>query len=595
MYFYTELRLYMQVCRYVCCFVVCVFFLGTEAQTQSWQQKEAQTAQYWTDSAKRALHYQRLRTQAKPEQDCQNGIPVCQQTYTQRISYQGFGQRQEVPTSSCLKVRERNSVWYVINVQTSGTLAFQIEPVDREDDYDFAVYDITNRTCADIPTRRAPEVRCNFSVTPGRTGLSSAGSSASESASGNNQSTPLPVTAGQVYVLVIDNFSETQNGYTIDFGYGTASLFDTIAPLLKAVRQPCLSRTMFVQCNEPVRCSSIARDGSDFVIQGPGGTNVRVISAEGEDCGNYTARIKLTLSEPLQLSGNYTLRVVRGTDGNRLLDNCNLEMPENSLDFVNELPTVKLIVSPLEVCEGQEVTANALIENGGPWDWPLIWNNNQSLGAGPNVFRPTTSGVIRVMIDNPDGCMPSADSTFVTVYPLPELTFSSIPTLPAEFLAAEKPYLSVSVFPDSTVVKTVIDFGGDTVAEATTATHQFRNPGDYVVSVTTTNAQGCVRRAEIGVLRILRGRAFMPTAFTPNQDGQNDGLVPQITGYDKYQLQIFDRWGNLIFDNEFRPNKYWNGAYFRDIYGESVYSYRLRLFYLGEEEKPLDGTITLIR
>ena len=50
-----------------------------------------------------------------PEQDCDNAIPVCQQSYTQTTSYTGDGTIQEV-NGTCLSTQETNSVWYVFTV-----------------------------------------------------------------------------------------------------------------------------------------------------------------------------------------------------------------------------------------------------------------------------------------------------------------------------------------------------------------------------------------------------------------------------------------------------------------------------------------------
>ena len=100
-----------------------------------------------------------------PEQDCDNAIPVCQQSYTQSNSYTGSGSTQEV-SGTCLSTQETNSVWYTFTVQNSGTFTFMLNTAN---DYDFALYDITTIGCAGVPA--ATPVRCNFSATYGNTGL----------------------------------------------------------------------------------------------------------------------------------------------------------------------------------------------------------------------------------------------------------------------------------------------------------------------------------------------------------------------------------------------------------------------------------------
>ena len=44
---------------------------------------------------------------------------------------------------------------------------------------------------------------------------------------------------------------------------------------------------------------------------------------------------------------------------------------------------------------------------------------------------------------------------------------------------------------------------------------------------------------------------YVPTAFTPNQDALNEVWKPVITGVqriDQYHLQVFSRWGQLVFE-----------------------------------------------
>ena len=80
-----------------------------------------------------------------PEQDCNSAIPVCQNVYTTSTSYSGSGANDEIPSNSCLGSNEKNSVWYTFNTSSSGNLAFNINPNSSNDDYDFALYDITGR------------------------------------------------------------------------------------------------------------------------------------------------------------------------------------------------------------------------------------------------------------------------------------------------------------------------------------------------------------------------------------------------------------------------------------------------------------------
>ncbi|MBK6397303.1 MAG: hypothetical protein IPF75_03300 [Bacteroidetes bacterium] len=153
-------------------------------------------------------------------QDCPNAIPICQNVYSTAVSYSGEGNiLDEIdPFNSCLASGELNDVWYTFTVQASGNLNFTVTPNNLTEDYDWAVYNLTNASCADIATDPSLSVSCNYSSTPGTTGPTGGGTTNSVGASGNPYNLVVPVTAGQTYVVNISNFSTTQNGYSIEFG-----------------------------------------------------------------------------------------------------------------------------------------------------------------------------------------------------------------------------------------------------------------------------------------------------------------------------------------------------------------------------------------
>jgi len=51
---------------------------------------------------------------------------------------------------------------------------------------------------------------------------------------------------------------------------------------------------------------------------------------------------------------------------------------------------------------------------------------------------------------------------------------------------------------------------------------------------------------------------YVPNSFTPNADGLNDVFQPKGFGVVKYELNIFDRWGERVFPyNHFRRRMGW--------------------------------------
>lgn len=87
---------------------------------------------------------------------------------------------------------------------------------------------------------------------------------------------------------------------------------------------------------------------------------------------------------------------------------------------------------------------------------------------------------------------------------------------------------------------------------------------------------------------------FVPNAFTPNGDGLNDFFTSFGEFEQDFELQIYDRWGKLIFQS-FAQNPGWDGTFKGQPVSEGVYVYRLRVKGYDGVELRRDGSITLYR
>ncbi|MFZ8835943.1 MAG: gliding motility-associated C-terminal domain-containing protein [Flavobacteriales bacterium] len=91
--------------------------------------------------------------------------------------------------------------------------------------------------------------------------------------------------------------------------------------------------------------------------------------------------------------------------------------------------------------------------------------------------------------------------------------------------------------------------------------------------------------------------AYAPNAFTPDHDGNNDAWRMVVSeSVSQFELQIFDRWGNLVFES-MDPEEYWLG----DVLGGShfandgIYHFHATLRDDAYHSKTLSGHILLIR
>lgn len=71
---------------------------------------------------------------------------------------------------------------------------------------------------------------------------------------------------------------------------------------------------------------------------------------------------------------------------------------------------------------------------------------------------------------------------------------------------------------------------------------------DQQYTLTVTTAEGCEDTDEI-LIEVFKGSAvYVPTGFTPNNDGLNDRLKPYYIGIQKLEyFTVFNRWGEVVF------------------------------------------------
>ena len=241
--------------------------------------------------------------QVPTDQDCLGAIPVCSSIYTTPSSTFGSGNYpNEDGPLTCLVPGEQNSLWFIFTVIQSGDLAFTTNPVTFGADYDWALYNITNASCADIQTNGSLQVSCNSSQW-GVTGISAAGVGNWNGPGFTNAfNYLLPVNAGETYVLNMNNWSSSLGGYTLNFGASTAVIFDSVPPSIDTVLPViCNATQLTFSFSEKILCNTV--QDADFALTGPGGPYL-ISGVTGASCSlggsqeiTFTANVSPAITE----------------------------------------------------------------------------------------------------------------------------------------------------------------------------------------------------------------------------------------------------------------------------------------------------------
>lgn len=193
---------------------------------------------------------------------------------------------------------------------------------------------------------------------------------------------------------------------------------------------------------------------------------------------------------------------------------------------------------------------------------------------------------------------------YIEVYPQAIAFFTAFPQ---EVTVPDNP---VNFFNLSTNADTYWwDLGDGTTTTEESPQHYYQEVGEYPVYLIANNEYNCpdTFRLEEPIIAEGGGEIVFPNAFTPAPDGSNGGyydltennynndiFFPIQYGVDDYQLLVFNRWGELIFEST-EVNRGWDGTYMGEPCQQDVYVWKVRAKFTDGREIQRAGDVTLIR
>ncbi len=200
-------------------------------------------------------------------------------------------------------------------------------------------------------------------------------------------------------------------------------------------------------------------------------------------------------------------------------------------------------------------------------------------------------------ISTSSGCIDSAFQTPVlSIIPTPNADFYFTPSEPT-ISNPEVQFTNLSVRADSYDW----NFGNDSYSTELNPTHTYPEyTKSYSVTLTAYNNSDKICSDEERKIITIQDEIlfFIPNTFTPDGSGINDQFTPHfISGLDIYnfRLQIFNRWGEIVFESR-DPAVGWDGNYAGDVIKGDVYLWKIDF-----EDSMLDkvhthtGTVTVLR
>jgi gliding motility-associated-like protein len=360
---------------------------------------------------------------------------------------------------------------------------------------------------------------------------------------------------------------------------------DSMAPL------KCSPQQLKLIFRKPMLCSSIASDGSDFSING---TYAVAISAVSGSCSNGTTKeITLTLSNPLQKKGNFTLVLQKGSDGNTLLDECVQETPAGSFLSFSVKDTVNANFSytinytcALDVVNYFHPGNNEV--NTWKWDLDGSVSTVQNPKANYQDFHPKN---ISLIVSN-GFCSDTLKQTIVPENFL-EADFTVIPdNCPIELI-------KFTTLAKGKIVSHNWSFGDGGFSQEESPQYAYQQPmreTDFQVRYVVTDSYGCEKAITKPMKIYSSCTVFVPNAFTPNGDGLNDFFkIMNGVKTARFTLKIFNRWGQPFYETK-NWKQGWDGYYKGQLQATGTFVWMIQ--YTDVRSGKLierKGTVTLIR
>jgi gliding motility-associated-like protein len=259
-------------------------------------------------------------------------------------------------------------------------------------------------------------------------------------------------------------------------------------------------------------------------------------------------------------------------------------------DCEDAYDTIRLVTTPLPVlaitpespaiCRDSVVTITAT--GAAEYFWQEIGGSSEILENNPVSMSPVESTEFYLTGIDTRGCIDSIRFS-VDVYPTPLVDLGD----------------SVFLFSCEPVQ---LDAGGGDGSEYYIWSNGYRTrsitvyeTGNYSVIV---GNPGC-EVSDSGYISLCNGRIYMPSAFTPNEDGINETFKPITADPSvEFHMTIFDRWGQMIFET-YDIHEGWDGNFNGEACPAGNYVWRIDYQGQGTSspgKKGSDvGTVMLVR
>ena len=371
--------------------------------------------------------------------------------------------------------------------------------------------------------------------------------------------------AGETFLSMIRSFPTNSPIGTYAFRLAVAEAGNLGTPQCRIVSTPLTVKIVAPPTTTAINNGPIC-SGSSLLLTATGGSTYQW-TGPGGFTGNGSP-LSVNNIQQLQQGKYYVL--VQNDQGCQNLD--------STIVVVNQAPVATTTFSTTQICPGDSVVFSAA--GGSAYEWQPAEGLSSTIIPSPHA-SPSNDVQYKVIVSNSIGC---TDTAYIDVNVIEPPHADAGPD--RSMLENEPITLEATITGDNFTYY----WSASPYINNTSLLQPQVNPPVDTKFILNVNS-GCGSSTDTVKVFVYKD-IFVPSAFSPNDDGTNDSwYIPALNAFKEYELTVFDRYGEKVFSLK-NENRRWDGTFNKKRLPVGAYVY---LLVIKRYINPYKGTVMIIR
>ena len=266
---------------------------------------------------------------------------------------------------------------------------------------------------------------------------------------------------------------------------------------------------------------------------------------------------------------------------------CGTDTATISIPLINPNPTATFTITGDTLCEKKPLFFSSTTTGVSNWNWNFGNGTGNNIPPFSKSYSAAGNYTISLITQTAAGCGSLPATQTITIHPLPNINagpdkFFNLGGSATLNATISNPSNYDFLWTPSTYLNSAIILNPVSTPDI---------PVTYTIRAVDRTSH-CIASDDVVITPV--SDIFIPSAFTPNNDGRNDKwVIPGLALYPDALVTVFNRAGQKLFASTGYINNPWNGTYKGIVQPNEVYVYLVQLN--DDKKRILKGTVTIIR